>query len=78
MKPPTARSIRGTSAIVITPSAQAVSPTILCTISVIGVVNMEIRVSLTPKRIKALEARKRKSTAVKKKTPGGTNAGYYT
>lgn len=40
MKPLTARSIRGTPAIFITPSAQAVSHTVLGTISVIEVVNM--------------------------------------
>ncbi|KAI8636756.1 hypothetical protein BD408DRAFT_425606 [Parasitella parasitica] len=49
MKPLTARSIRGTPAIVITPSARAVSHTILGTISVIGVVNMKIRIPNTQK-----------------------------
>lgn len=77
MKPPTARSVRGTPAIVTSPSARAISLTILGAISTCGVVNMEIRVPLTPKRIKVVGAHKRKATAVKAKTPGGTNAGHY-
>lgn len=78
MKPPTARSARGTPAIVTSPSARAISHTILGAISAQGVVNMEIRVPLTPKRIKVVGGQKRKATAVKAKTPGGTNAGHYT
>ncbi|KAG2214756.1 hypothetical protein INT45_001352 [Circinella minor] len=77
MKPPTARSARGTPAIVTSPSARAVSHTILGAISTCGVVNMEIRVPLTPKRIKVVGAQKRKATAVKSKATGGTNAGHY-
>jgi len=65
MKSLTARSITGTPAIVITPSARAVSHTILGTISVIGVVDMKIRIPLTPKRIKVVGARKRKATVIK-------------
>lgn len=56
MKPPTARSARGTPAIVTSPSARAISHTILGAISVCGVVNMEIRVPLTPKIIKVVGA----------------------
>lgn len=66
MEPLTARSIRGTPTIVVTPSARAVSHTILGTVSVIGVL-IEIHVLLTPKRINVVGARKRKATAIKKK-----------
>ncbi|GAA5815982.1 hypothetical protein MFLAVUS_009501 [Mucor flavus] len=69
MKSPTARSIRGTPAIVTSPSARAISHTILGAISTCGVVNMEIRVPLTPKRIRVVGAPKRKATAAKSKTP---------
>lgn len=78
MKPSTARSARGTPAIVTTPSAKAASHTILGAICVLGVVNIEIRVPLTPKRIKVAGARKRKATAATSKSQGGTNAGHYT
>ncbi|KAI9265464.1 hypothetical protein EDC94DRAFT_647413 [Helicostylum pulchrum] len=77
MKPPTARSARGTPAIVTSPSARTISHTILGAISVCGVVNMEIRVPLTPKIIKVVGAQKRKATAMKAKTPG-TKAGHFT
>lgn len=77
MKPPTARPARGTPAIVTSPSARAISHTILGTISVCGVVNMEIRIPLTPKTIKVVGAQKRKATVMKAKTPG-TNTGHFT
>ncbi|KAI8640551.1 hypothetical protein BD408DRAFT_419485, partial [Parasitella parasitica] len=51
IKPSTTRSTRGTLAIVTTPSAKAVSHTILGAICLLGVVNMEICVPLKPKRI---------------------------
>ncbi|KAI8988912.1 hypothetical protein BDB01DRAFT_889124, partial [Pilobolus umbonatus] len=50
IKPSTARSTRSIPAIVTAPSAKAVSHTILGTICLLGVVNMEICVPLKPKR----------------------------
>jgi hypothetical protein len=39
---------------------------------------MEIRIPSAPKRIKVVGARKRKATAVKTKTPSGSNADHNT
>ncbi|KAI9256053.1 hypothetical protein EDC94DRAFT_586897 [Helicostylum pulchrum] len=76
-RPSTGRSARGTPAVVITPSTKAISHTILGAISAMGVINIEIRVPVPPKKIKAVGSRKRKSTAVKKSSFGGTNSGHY-
>jgi hypothetical protein len=43
----------------------------------LGVVVLEKRVPLTLKRIKIVGTRKRKTTAVKKTTTGGTKFGHY-
>lgn len=67
MRPTTARSTKGTPAIVTTPSARAVSHTILGVISAMGVVNIKIRVpNSKPKKIKADEACKRKKNQLLK------------
>jgi hypothetical protein len=78
IKPLTARPTRGTPAIVTTPSAKAVSHTILGAICVLGVANMEVCVPLIPKRIKVIGAKKRKAVATATKTQGGTNADHFT
>jgi hypothetical protein len=73
MRPATGRSTKGTPAVVTTPSARAVSHTILGAISALGVVNIEIRLpNSKPKRIKVDGARKRKQPA-----PKGTVTGHY-
>ncbi|KAG0939761.1 hypothetical protein G6F57_005649 [Rhizopus arrhizus] len=77
MRPPTARSARGTPVIITTPTTRAISHTILGAICPMGVVNMEIRVPLKSKRIKVAGSRKRKSPAAKKPATGGTNSGHY-
>ncbi|KAI9249562.1 hypothetical protein EDC94DRAFT_589102 [Helicostylum pulchrum] len=74
IRPSTGRSARGTPAVVITPSTKAISHTILGAISAMGVINIEIRVPVPPKKIKVVGSRKRKSTAVKKPSFGGTNS----
>lgn len=77
MRPSTARSARGTPAVIITPSTKAASHTILGAISSMGVVNIEIRVPVPPKKIKVVGSRKRKATAPIKTSSAGTNAGHY-
>jgi hypothetical protein len=47
-----ARSARGTPAVVITPTTKAISHTVLGAISSVGVVSVEVRVPLTPKKNK--------------------------
>ncbi|KAL7313932.1 hypothetical protein PS15m_012363 [Mucor circinelloides] len=78
MRPSTARSEKGTPAVVTTPSTRAVSHTILGAVSAMGVVNIEIRLpNQKPKRIKVDGARKRKQPQPKKATSKGTVTGYY-
>ncbi|KAG0184917.1 hypothetical protein DFQ28_010231 [Apophysomyces sp. BC1034] len=78
MRPSTARSAKGTPAIVTTPSTHAVSHTILGAISAMGVVNIEIRLpNLKPKRIKVDGSRKRKQPQPKKPASKGTVTGHY-
>jgi hypothetical protein len=78
MRPAAARSTKGTPAVVTTPSARAVSHTILGAISAFGVVNIEIRLpNSKPKRIKVDGSRKRKQPPPKKPTPKGTVTGHY-
>lgn len=77
MRPSTARSARGTPAVVITPSTKAISHTILGAISAPEVINIEIRVPVPPKKIKVVGSCKRKATAIKKPSFGGTNSGHY-
>lgn len=77
MRPSTARSARGTPAVIITPSTKAASHTILGVISSMGVVNTEIRVPVpSKKKKKVIGSRKRKATAPKKPSSAGTNSGY--
>ncbi|KAL9538562.1 hypothetical protein MBANPS3_010839 [Mucor bainieri] len=78
MRPSTARSAKGTPAIVTTPSTCAASHTILGAISAMGVVNIEVRLSnLKPKRIKADGSRKRKQPQPKKPASKGTITGHH-
>jgi hypothetical protein len=77
MRPSTARSAKGTPAVVVTPSTKATGHTILRAISVMGVTNTEIRIPGPRKKIKVVGNRKRKATAVKKPSFGGTNSGHY-
>ncbi|GAA5809157.1 hypothetical protein MFLAVUS_002562 [Mucor flavus] len=72
----TARSTKGTPAVVVTPTTRAISHTILGAVSASGVVNLEVRVPIAPKRIKVDGARKRKK-AETKKIPKGTVTGHY-
>ncbi|KAI7862967.1 uncharacterized protein EV154DRAFT_489134 [Mucor mucedo] len=76
IKPLTARSTRGTPDNVTSPSARAVSHTILRAISTCEVVNLEIRLPLTPKRIKAVGPQKRKATAFRTKATERANADH--
>lgn len=69
MRPSTARSARGTPAVVVTPSTKAISNTILGAISAMEVINIDIRA--------LVGIRKRKATTIKKRSFGGTNSGYY-
>jgi hypothetical protein len=69
MRTSTARSARGTPAVVIIPSTKAISHTILGAISAMEVINIEIRV--------LVGIRKRKTTTIKKRSFGGTNSGHY-
>lgn len=78
MRPSTARSAKGTPAIITTPTTHAVSHTILGAISAMGEVNIEIRLpSLKPKRIKVDGSRKRKQPQPKKPESKGTATGHY-
>lgn len=78
MRPSTARSAKGTPAIVTTPSTRAMSHTILGTISTVGVVNIKIRLpNLKPKWINVDGSRKRKQPQPKKPASKGTVTGHY-
>lgn len=70
IKPSTARSTRGTPANVTTPSAKAISHSILgCNLSAWSSQHGDLC---------AFEAKKRKATATTTKTQGGTNADHFT
>lgn len=77
MRPSTARSSRGTPAVIITPLTKADSHTTLGAISSMGVANIEIRVPVPPKKIKVVGSRKRNATAPKKSFSAGANSGHY-
>ncbi|KAL7332362.1 hypothetical protein PS15p_204412 [Mucor circinelloides] len=73
MGPSTARSPKGTPAIVTTPSTCAMSYTFLGEISVMGLLNIEIKLpNLKPKRIKVDGSRKRKQPQPKKPASEGS------
>ncbi|KAG2198710.1 hypothetical protein INT47_005395 [Mucor saturninus] len=74
----TARSAKGTPAIVTTLSIRAVNHTILGATSAMGVVNIEMRLSnMKLKRIKVDGARKRKQPQPKKALSKGIVTGHY-
>ncbi|KAI9366530.1 hypothetical protein BD770DRAFT_405804 [Pilaira anomala] len=66
MRPPTARSARGTPVIITTPTTRAINHMILGAICPMGVVNMENRVPLKSKRIKVAGSRKKKKPSSEK------------
>lgn len=66
MRSPNARSIRGTPAIVETPTSRALSHTILGAISANDVLTIEIREPMRPKKVKVDVRKKRKKPAAKK------------
>lgn len=67
MRSPHARPVRGTPAIVETPTTRAISHTILGAISAIGVICVEIREPLKPERVKIVGGgNKRKKTTSSK------------
>ncbi|KAI9267290.1 hypothetical protein EDC94DRAFT_495331, partial [Helicostylum pulchrum] len=76
MRGPTARSAKGTPAVVVTPTTRAISHTILGAVSASGVVNLEVRVPIAPKRVKVDGARKRKKEGTKEMSKG-TVTGHY-
>ncbi|KAI9273465.1 hypothetical protein EDC94DRAFT_510803, partial [Helicostylum pulchrum] len=69
----TARSAKGTPAAVVAPTTRAISHTILGAVSALGVVNLEVRVPIAPKRIKVDGAKKRK----KEDLQGNCNGPLY-
>lgn len=78
MRPSTARSAKGTPAIVTTPSTRAMSHTILGAISAMGVVNIKIRLpNLKLKWIKVDGFCKRKQPQPKKPASKDTVTGHY-
>jgi hypothetical protein len=58
MRPSTARSARGTPAVIVTPSTKATGHAILGAISAMGVINIEIRVPRPPKKVKVVYLKK--------------------
>lgn len=77
MKSPNARSIRGTPAMVETPTTCAVMHSILGVITANDIIAIEIRELLKPKKVKIDGGRKRKKPVAKKKLKG-TVTGHYT
>jgi hypothetical protein len=79
MRSPFGRSISGTPAIEETPSTRAVSHTILGAISAVGVVSVDLREPIKPKKIKVVGGSKRQrlqKDAEKKPIKKGTTAGH--
>lgn len=77
MRPPTGRSLKGTSAVVTTPMTRAITYTILGVTSAFAVINVVIRVPFKPKKVKVDGGRKRKKTMETKPTTKGTVTGHY-
>jgi transposase len=68
---------RGSPAVITTPSARAVSHTIIGAISAFGVVNISLREPGNVKRRKVVGATKRKSPEDRISVPKGTTSGHY-
>ncbi|KAI8981637.1 hypothetical protein BDF20DRAFT_818449, partial [Mycotypha africana] len=66
MRSPFARSMRGTPAIVETPTTRAITHTVLEAITTNDVIALEIREPLKPKKMKIAGGRKRNASAGKK------------
>lgn len=76
MGSPNARSIRGTPAVVETPTTRAITHTILGAITAQDFISVEISAPLKLKKVKVDGSRKRKKPLVKKMTKG-TVTGHY-
>ncbi|KAG1167311.1 hypothetical protein G6F55_009242 [Rhizopus delemar] len=76
MRSPCARSIRGTSATVETPTTRAITHTILVTITANDIIAIKIREPLKPKKAKIDGGRKRKKPSAKNMYKG-TVTGHY-
>ncbi|CEJ03240.1 hypothetical protein RMCBS344292_17228 [Rhizopus microsporus] len=76
MRGPFARSMKGTPAIVETPTTRAITHTVLGAITAKDFIALEVREPLKPKKIKIAGGRNRKSP-VGKKMPKGTVTGHY-
>ena len=78
MIPGYGRSVRGTPAIGITPLTRAESHSIIAATSTVGVINIDVRVAQTRKRVKVVDARKRKVANPKTNNrKSGTKTGHY-
>ncbi|KAG1139223.1 hypothetical protein G6F38_009988 [Rhizopus arrhizus] len=76
MRGPFARSMKGTPAIVETPTTRAITHTVLGAITAKDFIALEVREPLKPKKIKIAGGRNRKPP-VGKKMPKGTVTGHY-
>ncbi|KAG0929919.1 hypothetical protein G6F57_012241 [Rhizopus arrhizus] len=76
MKSPNARSVRGTPAIVETPTTRAIAHTIVGAITAQDVISVEIREPLKSKKVKVDGSRKRKKSVAKKMSKE-TVTGHY-
>jgi len=76
MRGPFARSMKGTPAIVETPTTRAITHTVLGAITAKDFIALEVREPLKPKKIKIAGGRNRKPP-VCKKMPKGTVTGPY-
>lgn len=76
MRSPNARSVKGTPAIIETPTTRAITHTILGAITAHDVISIQIREPLKPKRVKVDGSQKRKKP-VAKPLRKGTVTGHY-
>ncbi|KAI9247885.1 hypothetical protein EDC94DRAFT_652847 [Helicostylum pulchrum] len=76
MRSPNARSLKGTPAVIETPSTRAISLTILGAITAHDVISIESREPLKPKKVKVDGSRKRKNPLAKASRKG-TVTGHY-
>ncbi|KAG1203139.1 hypothetical protein G6F70_001627 [Rhizopus microsporus] len=76
MRSPNARSVKGTPAIIETPTSCAITHTILGAITAHDVISIQIREPLKPKRVKVDGSQKRKKP-VAKPSRKGTVTGHY-
>lgn len=70
-------SKKGTEAVIPTASTRAVSHTVIGAISAISVINITMRVPLSPKKIKIQGGKKRKAAPPKVPEAKGTTTGHY-